>query len=334
MIIFGAAGENELIEPMITLLFAIILDTCVGEIKIPFNFIKHPVVIIGSLVNFLDKKLNRDKRGELDRTIRGALCAFFIILIMGIVGYSISFLSKNHLIGWVIELFLVTSLLSGRSLYIHVKRVATGLNENLKEGRKAVSHIVGRDPTFLDKFGVARAAIESAAENLSDGVIAPIFWYIVLGFPGILMYKAINTMDSMIGYRTTKYKAFGTFAAKIDDIANFIPARLTALFIMLASCFSPTANPKKSLETIIRDSSNHRSINAGWPESAMAGALNIALAGPRRHKDSLIDDPWIGTGTAQVLAKDIDRALYVYVVANLINMVWLSAITVIKLNLT
>ena len=334
MLIFSEIGGSRPFDPLILLIFAIIFDACIGDMKFLFRVIIHPITLIGSLISFLDEKLNRSKRGEIDRIMRGILCVLFMILISGIFSLGIVWLSFNHPMGWIIELLLITSLIAGRSLFDHVNKVTIKSKISLEEGREAVSHIVSRDVKRLDIFGVARAAIESTAENLSDGVIAPIFWYLLLGFPGLLIYKTINTMDSMIGYKTPKYKAFGMAAAKCDDLANLIPARLTALFILLASIFVPTTNPKKSLQIILRDSNKHQSPNAGWPEAAMAGALNISLAGPKKHQGQIKKAPWIGNGTAKVLIRDIDRALYVYIVANLINLGWISAIIIIKLSLT
>src|SRR5690606_17129842 len=159
----------------------------------------------------------------------------------------------------------------------HVRAVAVGLGDNLEAGRAAVSHIVGRDPAQLDEHGVSRAAIESLAENFGDGVIAPVFWYVLFGFPGLLVYKTVNTMDSMIGHRTERYRAFGMVAARLDDALNYFPARLSALMIALAAAVSPKANPFRAIKTMVRDAGKHRSFNAGWPEGAMAGALGIAL---------------------------------------------------------
>ena len=334
MFTFGILGQNQNFDPLLLLIIAIILDALFGDLKVLFRFIDHPVILIGKVISIFDRKLNREKRNELDRVFRGAFTVFLLTIGSGLFGYSITWLSYHHPLGWVLELFLLTSLLAGRSLYDHVLEVANSLKVSLDDGQKAVAHIVGRNPRALDKFGVARAAIESAAENLSDGVVAPIFWYIIFGFPGLLVYKTMNTMDSMIGHKTPKYEAFGMAAARLDDALNIIPARLTALFIILASFFVPTSSPTNSLKTVIRDSHKHRSLNAGWPEAAMAGALKIALAGPRHYKNSIINDPWIGNGSAKVLVKDISRALYLYSVANLINLGWVSSVMLIRVSLS
>jgi adenosylcobinamide-phosphate synthase len=296
------------------------------------RFVTHPVVLIGNLIHFLDKKLNRDKRGDMDRAIRGALTVIVVVCVTGAIGICIAWLTLHHTFGWILELILLTLILAGRSLYDHVKDVANALKSSLEDGRKSVAHIVGRDPEYLDEHGVCRAAIETAAENLCDGVIAPIFWYVLFGFPGLIIYKAVNTMDSMIGHKNTKYRAFGMTAARLDDILNLLPARLTGIFLVLAAFFTPTASPLGAFKAMWRDASKHRSPNAGWSEAAMAGALGLALAGPRRYSNKVINDVWIGGGTARAQKSHIEKALYMYVVALLINTGWVGAIAIIRLN--
>jgi len=197
-----------------------------------------------------------------------------------------------------------------------VKAVADGLRDGgLAGGRAAVSMIVGRDPDSLDGPGVARAAIESCAENFSDGVVAPVFWYVVLGLPGIMVYKTVNTLDSMIGHRSERYRAFGWASARFDDLLNLVPARLAGVLIAAAALATRGARPGAALRTMLRAAGKHRSPNAGWPEAAMAGALGLALAGPRRYGTEVVRDPWIGDGRAQAGEADIRAALRVMVTA-------------------
>lgn len=332
MYTFGMAGDAHAFDPLILLILAIFFDAYLGDMRGLMRFVKHPVVLIGDLIGFLDRKLNREKRGDMDRAVRGALTVIIVVCVVGTVGFGIAWLTLNHTFGWVFELILLTLILAGRSLYDHVKAVGVALEVSLEAGREAVSHIVGRDPEQLDVHGVCRAAIESAAENLCDGVIAPIFWYVLFGFPGLIIYKAVNTMDSMIGHKNAKYRAFGMTAARLDDVLNLIPARLTGLFLVLAAFFAPQANPLRALKTMLRDAGKHRSPNAGWCEAAMAGALGLALAGPRRYSNTVIKDAWMGNGTARAKIMDIEKALYMYVVALLINTGWVAAIAVVRLN--
>jgi adenosylcobinamide-phosphate synthase len=222
--------------------------------------------------------------------------------------------------GWVVEVLLVGVLVAQRSLYDHVFAVCRALETGgIAAGREAVRHIVGRDPNSLDEYGVARAGIESLFENFSDGVVAPAFWYVLLGLPGLLAYKAVNTLDSMIGHRSPRYKDFGMAAARLDTAANFLPARLAGAIIALAGIVAPRGNPAMALKTMLRDARKHRSVNAGWPEAAGAGALGLALAGPRRYGAEVVNDPWIGGGRARATPADMRRALYLFVVACLVH---------------
>jgi adenosylcobinamide-phosphate synthase len=332
MLIFNMTGDGGF-DPLILLLLALIVEAYVGEAKFIFKTVRHPIRIIGDVIGFFDTKLNREDRAERDRAFRGALVVAVIIILAISVGWSVSWLSLNHPLGWIIEFLGLVSLLSARNLYDHVRDVAKGLRKSVNEGRSAVAHIVGRDPDNLDGPGVARAAIESLAENFGDGLIAPVFWYALFGFPGILVYKAVNTLDSMIGYKSPRYRAFGMTAARLDDVLNLIPARLAGLFIVFASVFVPTAKPAQALKVMLRDSRLHRSPNAGWPEGAMAGALSLSLAGPRHYNKQTINDPWIGGGKTDVTPKDISKALYLYSIACLINAMWVSAIAILRFSL-
>jgi adenosylcobinamide-phosphate synthase len=204
---------------------------------------------------------------------------------------------------------LAWPLIALRSLYDHVAAVANPLQSgDISAARAAVAHIVGRDPAFLDEAGIARAAIESLAENASDGIVAPVFWGAVFGLPGIFGYKAINTLDSMIGHRTIRHESFGWAAARLDDLANFIPARLTGLLFTLLA-----ARPQDALSCMARDANRHRSMNAGWPEAAMAGALGVRLSGPRIYHGSNAVEPWLNQAARDPLAADIRRGLKLYV---------------------
>lgn len=334
MVTLGFAGATAPFDPLILLIIAMGIEAYLGEAAFIWRRIKHPVAIIGSLIGFFDDKLNRPKRPQIDRAIRGAFVVVFMVLLAATVGICVMWLTLHMTWGWVLECALLVTLLAGRGLYDAVARVAKGLElDGINGGRDAVRHIVGRDPNSLDAPGVARAAIESLAENFSDAVAAPVFWYVLLGFPGILVYKTVNTLDSMIGHKTPTYQAFGFTAARLDDALNAIPARLSALIFAAAALFVPTANPKAALATPLRDAKKHRSFNAGWPEAAMAGALGIALAGPRTYGGETVNDDWMGDGRARLTHKDIERAMYLYGVACLITGGLVGLIAVVRLQM-
>jgi len=332
MFTFGMTESISGLDPLILLLLAMVLDAYLGEARFLFKLSGHPVQWIGRLIGFLDAKLNREKRGDIDRTLRGALVVVVVAGIAGGAGAALNWASLTNPWGWFLELVMIFALLAGRSLYDHVKAVGVGLNESTEAGRRAVAHIVGRDPSTLDEHGVARAAIESAAENFNDGVVAPVFWYVLFGLPGLCIYKAVNTMDSMIGYKNKRYAAFGFTAAKLDDAFNILPSRLAGLFIVIAAFFAPTANPRAAWQAMWRDAPKHGSPTAGWTEAAMAGALGLALAGPRKYADKVVDGAWMGDGKARVTAKDIRRALNLYVVANLLTAGVVAGLTVWRMD--
>jgi adenosylcobinamide-phosphate synthase len=317
---FAPQPSGAGIEPMVLLLFALLIESYIGEAAFVFRRIKHPVAVLGDHIGWLDSKLNRERRTPLARLIRGTLVVLWVTALSAVAGAAIAWLSANHLWGWAVELVLLVALLAGRGLYDAVNRVGTALAEvSTEAGRREVSHIVGRDPAALDAHGVARAAIESLAENFGDAVVGPVFWYLLFGFPGLCVFKAVNTMDSMLGHRTPRHEHFGMAAARLDDALCYIPARLSALYLAAAAMFVPKANPANAVRAMFRDAGKHRSVNAGWPEAAAAGGLGLSLAGPRRYANRVVNDAWIGDGRSRATPGDIGRALYLYGVACLLN---------------
>lgn len=313
------------LDPLLILLLALALDAVAGDMRPLFRTIPHPVAALGRLIDALERRLNRATRDAATRRVRGALVVAVVVGLAALAGWLVLELTRGLSLGWAVEVFLVAVLLAQRSLYDHVWAVCRGLETGgLAGGRAAVAHIVGRDPDSLDEAGIARAGIESLFENFSDGVVAPAFWYVLLGLPGLMAYKAINTLDSMIGHRSARFRDFGAAAARLDTAANFIPARLSALQIALAAALSGKGDGAAALRIVRRDAPKHRSVNAGWPEAAAAGALGVALAGPRRYGETLVDDPWIGDGHARVTAADMRRALSLFVAACLAHAGWIA----------
>ena len=301
------------VDPLLILIAGLALDALFGDTPAIFRYVSHPVVITGRAIAFFDRKLNREARGEASRRERGIVTVIALVGGAAVLGAVVERVCRGSLPGAAVEAILIAVLIAQRSLYEHVAAVAMALNtRGLAGGREAVRHIVGRDTMSLDANGVARAAIESLAENFSDGGVAPVFWYLLLGLPGLFAYKMANTLDSMIGHRTPQYRSFGWAAARLDDILNTVPAPLSGLLLTAGAAFAKTCQPGHALMIMLRDGHKHHSPNAGWPESAMAGALGLALAGPRRYPEGLVADPWLGDGTARALTSDIIRALQLY----------------------
>jgi adenosylcobinamide-phosphate synthase len=274
--------------------------------------IGHPVTWIGALIDALDRRLNRDAEPFALRRARGVAALLLLMTAALAAGLAIEAATDALPLGWALQALLASSLLAQKSLDAHVAAVARALTHGLGEGRREVGKIVGRDVARLDDAGVARAAIESLAENFSDGVVAPALFLACFGLPGALLYKAVNTADSMIGHRSARYLAFGWAAARCDDLFNLVPARLAALLIALAARIAPGAKARAALVTALRDARRHASPNAGWPEAAMAGALGLTLGGPRAYHGETLAGATLGDGRRDATLEDIFRALTIY----------------------
>ncbi len=271
-------------------------------------WVGHPVQWIGALISALDRGLNA---GD-GRKARGVLALSIVLGVVFALSVPLTLMLRGFESGWIVEALLASTLLSQKSLEDHVRAVADGLKQGLKAGREAVRHIVGRDPKALDASGVTRGALESLAENMSDGVLAPLVWLLVAGLPGLALYKALNTADSMIGHKSDKYRDFGWAAARLDDLANLVPARLTGWLIALAASLSSALSGRGAVRAMASDARKHLSPNAGWPEAAFAGALGIRLGGPRSYDGRKFDLAWMGDGRAKLNRQDIGEGLRLY----------------------
>lgn len=304
-------------DALLLLLAALVLDALVGDPDVLWRRWPHPVVWIGKLIAFLDRHLNRPADPPARRRINGVLVLGLLVAGSLAAGYGIEILARQIPHGGLLVVVLAAIFIAQKSLYEHVAAVRDGLLQNgIEGGRKAVAMIVGRDPEQLDEAGVCRASIESCAENFSDGVVAPAFWFALFGLPGLLAYKAVNTADSMIGHKTERHGAFGWASARFDDIVNLPASRLSGVLIAFAAPLAGVSITK-AFRTISRDAGKHRSPNAGWPEAAMAGALDIALAGPRIYPGYTVDDPYMNeAGRRDIDAASITRALRILVAAS------------------
>lgn len=300
---------SDLVVALFTLAAALVIDRAVGDPPWLWKVLPHPVAFVGRAVAWLDARLNNSAHRFRRRRRSGVLAMLLLMAGAAMLGVILHRLLRSVPFGVAIEVLLVAILLAQKSLVDHVAAVARALaSDGLSGGRRAVALIVGRDVSVLDEAGVARAAIKSAAENFSDGVVAPAFWYTLLGLPGLFLYKAVNTANSMIGHRSERHEAFGWAAARIDDLLNLVPARLSALLIAIAAWASRRDGWAALLA--LRDAPRHKSPNAGWPEAALAGALGLALGGPRRYSELAVDGAWLNAGGRRDAgAGDIDAAI-------------------------
>jgi len=300
-------------------LTALAFEAAFGFPDAIYRRIGHPVSWIGSLIARREQLWNRRKFSPLTRRMFGIATLLLLIAVCGVAGMAVSLLAERFLPSFASMLLcgaVASTCLAQRSLDTHVRAVADALEQKgIEGGRHAVSQIVGRDTAELDAAGVSRAAIESLAENFSDGVVAPLFWLLVAGLPGAFIYKAINTADSMIGHKSDRYRAFGWSSARADDLVNLPASRLAVIWLVLASTILPGLSSRDAIATVKRDAGKHRSPNAGWPEAAMAGALGLRLGGPRAYDGTTLDEPWIGDGREHASARDIRVALTQYRVA-------------------
>ncbi len=312
-------------------LLAMLIELSLGYPQCPLRVIGHPVTWIGRLIEALDRGLNRDTDGQTQRRAAGIVATLMLVAVVG----AIALVAQRALLrlpfGFLAAGLAASTLIAQRSLHRHVADVAEALErEGLDAGRAAVAHIVGRDTQALDEAAIARAAIESLAENFSDGVVAPVFWLGIAGLPGAALYKAINTADSMIGHRTPRHAAFGWAAARLDDLVNLPASRLAALLLTAAAALSKQNSAAAVWRAVKRDAAHHRSPNAGYPEAAMAGALGLALGGPRVYGGVLVEDAIMGDGGRRdANAADIRRALALYRVADALLLALLALLTLI-----
>jgi adenosylcobinamide-phosphate synthase len=317
-------------------LFAMLIELCIGYPERLVRVIGHPVTWIGALIGGLDRLFNRDMTPAL-RRLAGILAVAIALSVVAAITFVVQWQLLRLPFGIVPVAVLASALIAQRSLHRYVANVASALErQDLNAGREAVSHIVGRDTARLDRAGIARAAIESLAENFSDGIVAPVFWLVVAGLPGAALYKAINTADSMIGHRTPRYADFGWAAARLDDLVNLPASRFAALLLILASvlCNDASAGAAwRAWRAVLRDAARHRSPNAGYPEAAMAGALGLSLAGPRFYAGISVEDAFMGDGRRAAEAKDIRRALALYRCADAILLALLAGLTAVLIAL-
>ncbi len=303
---------------LLALLVALGMDAALGDPARLWSRVPHPVVWIGRAIGWADGRFNAADAaiGDAARRRRGSILVLLLVLGALAVGGLLSAGLRQLPLGWILEGALASTLIAQRSLYEHVEAVLDGLlARGLPGGRSAIAHIVGRDPETLDLAGVVRAGIESLAENFSDAVVAPAFWYALGGLPGLFAYKAINTADSMIGHRTARHLHFGRAAARLDDAVNLVPARLAGGLVVLAAAFH-RMRWRSALAAMRADAPRHTSPNAGWPEAAMGGALGLALAGPRSYGERRVEGAWMNAaGRRDVRTGDLRRALDVFVTA-------------------
>ena len=317
---------------MILLLLALLVDSGTGGIVNRWRLAWHPVNLLAGLVGWCDRKMNREHRPEMDRAVRGLVVTLLLLGAAGCFAWSVAWATQNAPLIWIAETALILMLLDQRGVHARVRRAAKAITvNNTDQARLEMAPLAPGRTAAMDIHAVARTGIEGCARALAAGVLGPVFWYILFGFPGLLVFKLLSVMDLVIGHRTARHRAFGFTAARTNEILLFIPARLAGILVVLASLFVPTTNPKASLATMLCDAGKFRSRNLGWPISAMAGALGVSLGGDNGGGGDHSGEPWLGAGSARASGIDVRRGLYIFAVACLINGLFLAALIVARL---
>jgi adenosylcobinamide-phosphate synthase len=330
MFLFGINNAHAAFDPLILLLLALLLDIGIGGLVSRWRLAWHPVNLIARLTGWLDHKLNREHRPEMDRAMRGLVATLLLLAIAAGFAWAVSWATQNLPLMWIFETVAILLLLDQRAVHARVRRAAMAISANNTENaRLEIAPLVSGQAVSMDVHAVARAGIEGCGRALATGVLGPVFWYVLFGFPGLLVFKLLSVMDTVVGHRTAKHRAFGFTAARTNDIFVFIPARLAGILVVLASLFVPTTSPKAAFGVMLRDASKYRSTNFGWPVGAMAGALGVSLGGAKSNNGS--GEAWLGAGSARASGLDIRRGLYIFAVACLINGLGLAGLVVLRL---
>ena len=318
-------------DPIILLLLAMVLEGAAGFARIVFQHFPSPLSTVAALTVFFDYKLNRDRRSQMDRAIRGVLTTLFIVALCLGLSAGVLWIAGHVNFGWTLELVLTASLITQRQTYDRARALAKHVSAGrLEEARECLKDNSDQKFTDFDEHALCRAAIEAITESFVTGVVAPVFWFILFGFPGLFVSRAVYIMAKQLDLPTERYRAFGLTAGRLNDALLFIPARLASLILALAAAIAPTTHPGQAMKSMGRDAGKYPSVNLGWPLAAMAGALTLTLAGPRPGQPEHAAIPWIGEGTARATPQDVRRALYVYGVACLINLAGIAGIAVIR----
>ena len=332
MFLFGIARADTAFDPLILLLLALILDIGAGTAVNRWRLTWHPANVMVSIANWCDRKLNRAHRPEIDRTMRGLLAMLLLVTTAAAIGWLIAWASLSVPLMWILETALILMLLDQRCVYARVRLAARAIGaDDTGKARQEIAPIASSGTESMDAHAVARAGIEGCGRALAAGVVGPVFWYVLFGFPGFLVFKLVSEMDRAVGHRTQEHLAFGFAPARTNHILLYLPARIAGVLVFIASLFVPTASPKAALDTMLRDAAKFRSSNLGWPVGAMAGALGIALGGNSSGSRTAAGSPWLGTGSPQASGLDVRRGIYLFSVACLLNSAWLSMLLAVRL---
>lgn len=333
MFLFGLAKGPSGLDPLLLLLLALIIDAAAGPSLSSRGLALHPLNGFATLVRWCDRKLNRERRSATTRARRGALVVLMLVVFGGAFGWAVAWAARAVPHGFLLELIAIVLLIDQRAVHEHVRKVGAALaTESLGAARDRLNAIGGIGAGRLDAHAVARTAIEISARSFAYGVVAPAFWYMLFGLPGLCVLRAVAVIDDVVGEPTDRNRAFGFAASRLNEVLVLIPAPIAGMLLLAASLFVPTAQPKRAARAMLGRAGPYRSRAMGWPVGAMAGALGLALAGPRHGAAHTAATPWIDSGTARATPLDVRRALFLFTVACLINGACIAGIALARLT--
>ena len=328
----GLSGLSGGFDPLILLVAGLIVEAIIGHLPIVRKWQGNPTDIVRRYVIWCDDKLNRENRSGGDRAIRGGLAVVFLILVSGSVAWVLASLSQTIQFIWIVELWLVIILINQRETYANVQKIGRALRQNdLQAARNDLGQITTEAVELSDTFKIAGSGLEVCANAMARDVVAPVFWYVLFGLPGLLVYTSVSIMVQQIGIGIQKYQAFGFSAVRLNDIFQFVPARIAGLLIVIASIFVPTAKPGSAFKIMVRDAGKHHSFVTGWPLSALAGALSLAFRGINKSAGEPAFVTWVGDGNAKITDRDISLGLYLYSVSCLVNLAVVAGLTALRM---
>ena len=326
----GLSGLSGGFDPLILLVVGLIVEAIIGHLPIVRQWQGNPTYIMRRYVLWCDDKLNRESRSGGDRAIRGGLAVLFLILLSGSVGWVLASLSQTIQLIWILEMCLVIILINQRETHANVQKIGRALRQNdLRAAQNNLGQITMEAVDQSDTFKIARSGLEVCANAMARGIVAPVFWYVLFGLPGLLVCTSVSIMAQQIGTGLQKYQAFGFSAARLNDIFQFVPARIAGLLIVIASIFVPTAKPGSAFKIMMRDAGH--SFVTGWPLSAMAGALSLAFRGTHKLACEPAFVTWVGDGNAKITDRDISLGLYLYSVSCLVNLAVVAGLTAFRM---
>ena len=332
MFLIGISGQSGGFDPLVLLLAGLLVEALVGNVSNSSDWAGNPSNFIRRYVLWCNHKLNRESRSEGDRAIRGGLALLLLVTFLGGLGWLIASLSQEiHLI-WLLEVGLIVFSINQRGTHAQIQRIIRALNiKDVDAANRVLSQATYKTVDQMDTVEIFRSGIELCAIALTKDVFAPVFWYILFGLPGLLVFSSVSIMSQTVGDKTKKYRAFGFAASRLDDILKFVPARIAGVFVVIAAIFVPTAKPKKSFQVMFRDAAKYHSLITGWPLSAMAGALRIAIPSSRKLLSEVVPVSWIGNGSAKITARDISLVLYLFSVSCLLNVAFVAGLTALRI---